>query len=242
VAGNEEGIGELNGQPKSEIFVWLAFILLTFELFFGIGTVIGASVVSSFHGATDFLGVDFLVMRFRLTLFALLLPWLAFGQNVQVEFEKNADFNKLKTYTWVRGMPVSGQMMDAYIQTSIDQELKNKGWTKVLPEEAKTFITYYAAGQTDFNVTGLDDPLFASVGGVPLNNWSVWYSGASFAGAARHIRKGSLSVQLFDKGEHKLIWVATAKGTVNEKMDKRLDQLDKITTKMFVNFPPTTTK
>lgn len=169
---------------------------------------------------------------------AFLLCAPAFAQKVRVEYDEKTDFSRLKTYTWVRGNPVPGPAMDAYIKSSIDVEMKNHGWTKTAPELADTFMTYYAAGSSDFNVTGLDDPLFSSVGGVPLNNWSAWYSGATFAGSARNIRKGSLSVQLFHKAEHRLIWTATAAGSVNDRMDKRLDQLDRVTTKMFQNFPP----
>jgi hypothetical protein len=177
-------------------------------------------------------------MRFRSVLLLCLLSIPALAQKVKIEYDKDEDFSKVKTYTWVRGRPAAGLAMDAYIQTSIDQDLKRHGLTRVSPEQADVFITYYAIGNTDFSVSGLDDPLFASVGGVPLNNWSVWYSGASFATTARYIRKGSLSVHIFDKAKHRLIWTATAEGTVKEKMDKRLDQLDKITTKMFENFPP----
>jgi hypothetical protein len=177
-------------------------------------------------------------MRFRSVLLLCLAAIPSFAQKVKIEYDKDEDFSKVKTYTWVKGRPVSGPAMDAYIQTSVDQDLKRQGLTKVPPEQADVFITYYAIGNTDFSVSGLDDPLFASVGGVPLNNWSVWYSGASFATTARYIRKGSLSFHVFDKAKHRLIWTATAEGTVKEKMDKRLDQLDKLTTKMFENFPP----
>jgi hypothetical protein len=178
-------------------------------------------------------------MRLPLSvLTVVLLSAAAFCQKVKIDYDKEEDFTKIKTYTWVRGAPVPGPAMDAYIQTSIDQELKNHGLKKVEPQMADVFITYFAAGKTNFNVSGLDDPLFASVGGVPLDNWSVWYSGAPFASTARHVRKGSLSVHIFDKSKHKLIWAATAEGTVNERMDKRLDQLDKLTTKMFQDFPP----
>lgn len=169
----------------------------------------------------------------------LLLSTCAFAQKVKIDFDKATDFAKVKSYAWVKGMPVPGPAMDAYIMTSIDQELKNHGMTKLPPEKADVFITYYAAGNTDFNITGLVDPTFVTIGGVPPTSWSVWYSGVPYGSSARQIRKGSLSVQLFDKVQHKLIWNAVAEGTVKEKMDKRLDQLDKITTKMFQDFPPT---
>jgi Domain of unknown function (DUF4136) len=178
-------------------------------------------------------------MRVQHIALLVVLSACAFGQKVKIDYDKEADFRKIKTYTWVRGTPVPGPAMDAYIHTSIDQELKNHGLKKVPPEEADVFITYYAIGNTNFSVSGLDDPLFASVGGVPLDNWTVWYSGPAFATAARYIRKGSLSLHMFDKSKHRLIWAATAEGTVNERMDKRLDQLDKVTTRMFKDFPPT---
>ena len=143
-------------------------------------------------------------MRFRSVLLLCLAAIPSFAQKVKIEYDKDEDFSKVKTYTWVKGRPVSGPAMDAYIQTSVDQDLKRQGLTKVPPEQADVFITYYAIGNTDFSVSGLDDPLFASVGGVPLNNWSVWYSGASFATTARYIRKGSLSFHVFDKAKHRL--------------------------------------
>lgn len=177
-------------------------------------------------------------MRAGPILLSLLLSISALAQKVKVEYDKDEDFSKINTYTWVRGMPVPGPAMDGYIQSSIDYDLKNWGWKKVAPDEADVFITYYAVGNSDFSVSGLDDPLFSSIGGVPLDNWTVWYSGPAFASTARFIRKGSLSVHMFNKSKHRLIWTATAEGTVKERMDNRLDQLDKITTKMFKDFPP----
>ena len=178
------------------------------------------------------------MMRTYLLAIILLLTGSAFAQKVKIDYDKNTDFANAKTYTWVRGMPVAGKAMDSYIMASIDQELERAGLKKVDPKDAAVFITYYAAGESDFNVSGLDDPLFATVGGVPLTDWTVWYSGVPFAGSARYIRKGSLSVQIFDKAKHKLIWNAVAEGTVKNRMDQRLDQLDKLTTKMFKDFPP----
>lgn len=106
-----------------------------------------------------------------------------------------------------------------------------KGMKAVDPKDASVLITYHAAGSTDLNISGFEDPTYITTGGVPM-------PGQTAGSAARLIRKGSLSFQIMDRSIHKVIWTGTAKGTLKEKRSEQSEQLDKCLIKIFERYPP----
>jgi len=53
---------------------------------------------------------------------------------------------------------------------------------------------------------------------------------------------GTLIVDLFDRTTKKLIWRGSASGTLSNKSDKNIKNLNRSVLKMFDHFPPQTSK
>jgi hypothetical protein len=177
-----------------------------------------------------------LTLKFVLLVTVLTAPVLLFAQKVTVNYDKPTDFGKFKTYCWTKGQSVSDPMMNLYVTGAIDHALKGKGLTEVALETADLLVTYHASADSDLNISGFYVPAHAE--GVPLPGYTMWYVPSTMSTVARHIRKGTLMVEMADRPKLELIWAATAKGTVKEKRKEKLEQLDKIVGKMFDDFPP----
>ena len=63
-------------------------------------------------------------------------------------------------------------------------------------------------------------------------------SGSAAGSVGRYITKGTLAIEFYDRRQRKTVWEAAAKGTVKEKMDDRLKQLQKILPKLLARYPP----
>ncbi|MFN8006198.1 MAG: DUF4136 domain-containing protein [Terriglobia bacterium] len=164
-------------------------------------------------------------------LFILLLPILALGQKVTVDFEKEVNFSKFKTYSWGRGTPVPNPMMDQRVVAGIEAQLAAKGLQKVA-DNADLEVFYHAAvgKQTQLNTTNM--------GGWGYG-WGRYGAGMGTAvTTVQNIPTGELIVDVGDIQAKKFIWRGTARDTLSDKPEKNQKKLEKALTKMFQKFPP----
>jgi hypothetical protein len=63
-------------------------------------------------------------------LFSLALLGSAFAQQVQTDFDHQANFSQYKTYCWQEIKPPDS-LWDARIKTAVGAQLSAKGWTQV---------------------------------------------------------------------------------------------------------------
>jgi hypothetical protein len=75
-------------------------------------------------------------------------------------------------------------------------------------------------------------------GGTPLPGDTPFSTGTIAPPVAFSVRKGTLAVHLFDRHDHKLVWVGTASGAVADTAQKKMKQVDKIMNEMFKKYPP----
>lgn len=164
----------------------------------------------------------------------------ASAQKVKVIYDKDENFAQFKTYAWTTCTPVSSPTWNALIIDNIDSLLQQKGLQKVGdPKTADLLVNYHAApqgGNLQLNAQP-SDPTYAMYGGVPLPGDTPWSNGSINSSVAYYVQKGSLAVHVFDRQQHKLIWVATATGAVADNTQKKMKQLDKIMTEMFDKYP-----
>jgi len=173
-------------------------------------------------------------------LLALLLILLSasplFAQKVRVERDKGMDFAKYKTYAWIPGTPAPTPMWDQLIVGTVDYELKRKGLERIEGSSAADLlVTYHAATSgTELRLNSHPgDPTYVMYGGMPMPGMTAWSTGSLTPSVAFYVRKGELTVHLFDRAEHKLVWVGSAKGEVGETSRKKIDQLNNTMAKMF---------
>ncbi len=160
------------------------------------------------------------------------------AQKISVDYDKKVNFSRFKTYAWATGTPVPNPPLDLYIMGAIDLNLKHKGLSKVVTEDADLVITYHAASSTELNISGIGNPTLLTTKGYNSTDPAGWSIPSTAGSVARQVRKGSLAVEMFDRQKKELVWAAQAKGTIKETRKERLDQLDKALTRMIDQYPP----
>jgi len=162
----------------------------------------------------------------------------ASAQKVKVTYDKNEDFLKFKTYAWVAGTPVASPQWNTLIRDNIDSHLKERGLAEIAdPKSADLLVNYHAASNTDLQLNQATDPTYAMYGGAPLPGDTPFSSGTIAPPVAFTVQKGTLAVHLFDRQQHKMVWVGKATGAVADTTNKKLKQVDKIMTEMFNKYP-----
>jgi len=155
----------------------------------------------------------------------------AYGQDVHYNYDRGTNFASYMTYQWV-DLPgrVPDQLIDRDIKRSIDEQLAQKGLTKV-EKDADLYVGYRA-------VIDLEK-------GINLSAWGTrggpggWDSG-TVTGQTSTIPVGMLLVDLYDPAKKQLIWRGDASKTLDLKKDpdKNYKNLQKAMTKLFKNYPP----
>ncbi len=174
----------------------------------------------------------------RLALLVVILGGsLAQAQKVKVGYDKSADFGQFKTYAWIpRDTPATMPLLSAAIQLDVDHALNAKGLTKV--ESNPDLLVTYQSGVDAQNAAPAHDTGYTASGGIPPSNSTMW-GGSLSAGSVTQVVHGTLAVSLVDARRKQTVWSGTAKAKIDsEKQSKLYDQVDKVITEMFKNYPP----
>ena len=158
----------------------------------------------------------------------------AFAQDVHYNYDRAANFSNYKTYKWVElsnGVP--DQLIDHDIKLAVDEQLAQKGLTKV-EKDADLYVGYHA--------------LIDLEKGVNLSAWGMrggpggWggFDNGSVTGQTSTIPVGMLFVDLYDAAKKQLIWRGDANKAIELKKDpdKNYKSLQKTMAKLFKNYPP----
>jgi Domain of unknown function (DUF4136) len=165
----------------------------------------------------------------------LLISAFAFGQKVNVERDKAADFSQYKTYAWVPGRDAQRPGVHLTIVSAIEHAFDQRGVTKIDDlNKADLLIRYSAIPDVGFNL-GAGDPTNSGSGGIPLQGGTPWTSGVGPLPSSAS-RKGTLLLEMFDRAKHREVWRSTASGTLKSNKDT-LDKIDAGIQKMFAGYP-----
>ncbi len=164
----------------------------------------------------------------------LVIVLCAYGQDVHYNYDRGANFAAYRTYQWV-DLPgrVPDQLIDRDIKRSIDEQLGQKGLTKV-EKDADLYVGYQA-------VIDLEKGINLSAWGTrgDPGGWGGWDNG-TVTGQTSTIPVGVLLVDLFDPARKQLIWRGDASKAIDLKKDpdKNYRNLQKAMAKLFKNYPP----
>lgn len=165
----------------------------------------------------------------------LLIVICAYGQDVHYNYARGANFAAYKTYQWVDIQGVPDQLIDHDIKRAIDEQLAQKGLTKV-ENHPDLYVGYQAVIREEK--------------GINLSGWGERYAGwggfgggwgtGSVKGETSTIPVGTLLVDLYDPAKKQLIWRGDATKTIDHKKDpdKNYKNLQKAIAKLFKNYPP----
>ena len=145
---------------------------------------------------------------------ALFLATFLFAGDVKTNYDRSANFNQYKTYSWGNVQTQEALWVDR-IKSAVDEALAAKGWRQV-------------ASGGDVSLTATEITEEQQI----LNNHDDLIS------TTETYQVGSLVVEMFDTETAKLIWRGSSSDTLSSKPDKNIKNLDKGVQKMFKNFPP----
>jgi len=141
---------------------------------------------------------------------------------VSVDYDKEADFSKLKTYAWQSGQPAVNRLIHKRIVNAIDGQLASKGWTKT-ESAPNAIVIYYAA---------VDEP----------RQLNAWGNGPRWGGSGtvkeETILIGQLVVDIYDASTEQLLWRGDARDTATDNPGKNEKKMNEAVAKLFKQFPP----
>jgi hypothetical protein len=176
----------------------------------------------------------------RVTLLSVLIVVVhAYGQDVHYNYDRGTNFGSYRTYKWVDipGGAVDDQLIDHDIKHAIDEQLAQKGLTRV-ETDADLYIGYHAIITQEKSI----DMWGTGYGGGPLGwgGWGGWGGIDTAHGTTSTIPVGTLLVDIYDPARKQLVWRGDATKTIDLKKDpnKNYRNLQKAVAKIFKNYPP----
>jgi hypothetical protein len=163
---------------------------------------------------------------------AFLLAAGAFAENVKTDYDRAADFNLYKTYSW-ENVHTENPLWVSRIKGAVNSALAARGWTEV-KSGGKASIMAMEMTRSHQTLNTFYDSFGGGWG------WRGWFGGGfgDSTTTEETYEVGTLVVDLFDSNTKKLIWRGSVSDTLSDKSDKNIKNLDKGVDKMFEHFPP----
>ena len=135
----------------------------------------------------------------------------------------------------IRDNASEDQLIDQEIKRAVDEQLAQKGLTKV-DKNADLHVGYHAAIRQE-------QSLYVSGMGWGGRDSGGWWDG-SVQGQTSSVPIGTIIVDLYDPAHKQLAWRGDAIKTIDLKKDpdKNYRNLQKAMAKVFKNYPPSTNK
>jgi hypothetical protein len=160
----------------------------------------------------------------------------AFAQDVKVDFDKEANFSALKTFTVKVGTSWGNPISEKRVVEEIEQTLTEKGWTKAASDGADAVVVLHGATEKEKTL----NTFYSGMGGYGGYGWRGW-GGAGMGTATTTTSEytvGTLVVDIFDAKSKQLVFRGTASDELSNKPEKNQKKLAKASDKMFKDFPP----
>jgi len=160
---------------------------------------------------------------------AMLVASPVHAQKPQIQWDKDYDFSKVKTFMWQQPSAPSladeDPFMHKFIEQSIETELQNVGFTETT-ENPDVYVTYHGSVNTEVELRS--SSFGFSVGSYGMGPWGgVSGVAAGPTHTTTHevqTKKGTLVVDVVDAKEKQLVWRGTSSGILisdsQEKTEK----------------------
>ena len=159
------------------------------------------------------------------------------AQKVSVDFDKDADFSRVRTYQWrvhpaFEKQPALKEIYATGIQLVLEagnRELPKHG-LRPADGPPDVFITFYLSAEDRTEVRTITE--YANTG------WYGWYSVPVWTRTEVDYKKaGILVIDVVDAATSKLLWRAYCTDTIDD-MRKRHENVNSAVKKAFNRFPP----
>jgi hypothetical protein len=179
-------------------------------------------------------------MRSKIGVAALavaLAPCLAGAGDVKTDFDKSFDFSRVKTFSTKIGTSWGNPLSEKRVSDEITEALTAKGWKAVPEGEADALVVLHGAGEKQKTL----NTFYSGMGGYGYRGWGGMGMGTATTTTSEYL-VGTLVTDIFDAKTKSLIFRGTATDELSDKVEKNQKKLEKITDKMFKEFPPGSAK
>ena len=160
---------------------------------------------------------------------------------VVVDLDKNTDFSKYETYSFLGWQADSDKILNEFDQKRIRDafisEFEQRG-LKAVQDNGDMQITLFIVVDQKTSVTAYTN--YYGGGGYGRYGRGGWGWGNGY-GTTTYSEsdyiKGTLVMDVYDNSTNQLIWQAVASGTVKENPKKRDKGIPKMATKLMKKFP-----
>jgi len=171
----------------------------------------------------------------QLCLFASLISLGAQAQKIKVDYDKNLDFSKFKTFSFGKHDAVSRPTLALAIASAVQAQLIKQG-LKPVDSNPDLYVQLYGSVDSDVAVNYSD--FYYGMGGFPPFDQSFVMRGAMPGTTTTAVvHKGQLVVDLIDASQKKLVWRGMATEKLSEQKSKLMKQVNMIADKMFQQYP-----
>jgi hypothetical protein len=159
----------------------------------------------------------------------------AFAQDVKTDWDKEADFSKIKTFSLKIGTSWNNPISEKRITDEIAQTLTEKGWKQV-EAEPDALVLLHGATEKQKNLNTFYSGM-GGYGGYGYRGWGGMGMGTATTTVSEYM-VGTLVVDIFDAKSKALLFRGTAQDEISDKPEKNIKKIEKASSKMFKNFPP----
>ena len=153
-----------------------------------------------------------------------------FAQDVQTDFDHQANFAQYKTYSWQEIKP-RASLWDSRIKNAVNAQLEAKGLTQVA-EDGNIAIVAIKTSKTQRTLQTFYDDFGGGWG------WRGFGGFGESTTSEQDYKEGTLVVDMYGGKTKQLIWRGSTESVLSDKAEKNEKTLDKGVDKMFKNFPP----
>ena len=158
----------------------------------------------------------------------------AYAQDVKVDYDKDANFSTIKTFSAKIGTSWHNPLSEKRVQAEIEQSLVEKGWTKTDADKADAIVVLHGATEKEKT---LNTFYSGGYGGYGWRGWGAAGMGTATTTTSEYL-VGTLVVDIFDAKNKQLLFRGIAQDELSDKPEKNQKKLAKASDKMFKDFPP----
>lgn len=177
-------------------------------------------------------------------LFAVILPAAVFAQKVNIDFDRDADFTKYKTYAYQVCHRVENFLVDKRIVKELESRVAIEGLSRA-ESDPDVNVTYHSSTSEEFAIDtttwgyGFGSGWYWGHGGYYGRGGYLGSAGpVSTTTTVRKYTRGTLVVDIWDARTKELLWRGTATDIVSDNPEKNEKKLKKSLDKMFKQYPP----
>jgi hypothetical protein len=160
----------------------------------------------------------------------------AFAQDVKTDFDKSANFAAIKTFAVKIGTSWNNPISEKRITDEITQTLVEKGWTKA-DANPDALVLLHGATEKQQSLNTFYSGM-GGYGGYGYRGWGGMGGMGTATTTTSEYLVGTLVVDIFDAKSKALLFRGTASDELSDKQEKNAKKLQKVSDKMFKNFPP----